>query len=207
MKRALVIALAAASLVLAGCSAAPSPEPSVPTESAGTEQLFTITGTLFDDKREQPSGYPARTEPQICWFILTSSPPYCGSGLSVAGLDWDDFDGVAHGDSATVRWAEVTLVGTFDGDRLTIVEPPVRADRDYLVEIVEPYPVGTLDASELMRIQEEVQAAEQPPMSGQGDGFVTVSVVYDDGDALQERLDARYGAGAVYVESLLTPVP
>lgn len=205
MKRALVIAVAAASLVLAGCTAGPSPEPPAPTEPAVTEQLFTITGTLFDDKREPLEGEVRSDGPQICWFVRTSNPPRCGSGMSVEGVDWDEYAGIVLGDAETVRWAEVTIVGSFDGERLTLVEPPVVADETAYGEPIA-YPPGTLDPTELARIREEIQAAEHPPISGQGDGFVTVTVVYDDDGALQKRLDALYGVGAVYVESLLTPV-
>ncbi|MCI2956248.1 hypothetical protein MN032_00980 [Agromyces atrinae] len=207
MKRALVIAVAAASLVLAGCSAdgAPTPEPTEP----AAEQLFTITGTLFDDKRDWEAAPTPRPDgPQICWLVLQPNPPGCGSGMGVDGFDWDELgEGVvAHGDPDVVRWADVRLVGTFDGERLRLTEPPsVWGKSDPADAVV--HPPGDLDPTELSRIQQEIQAAEQPPISGQGDGFVTVTVMYDEDGALQKRLDATYGVGVVYVESLLTPVP
>ncbi|NYD68352.1 hypothetical protein [Agromyces atrinae] len=207
MKRALVIAVAAASLVLAGCSAGPSPQPPAPTDPAPAEQLFTVSGTLIDDPRTATGLDDRPAGARICWFVMQSYPPQCGSGVEVAGLHWDEVDDaeVSLAEGGVVRWAEVTLVGTFDGERISLTEQP-GAPAEYTSADVVEYPAGPLEPAELARIQQEITVDVSPPMSGQGDGYVTVGVVYDEGGELQQRLDETYGVGAVYVGSFLTPV-
>jgi hypothetical protein len=60
--------------------------------------------------------------PQLCLGVVNDSlPPQCG-GPHVKGWDWD---AVADKESRNgTTWAEVTVVGTFDGATFTLTEPP-----------------------------------------------------------------------------------
>ncbi|MCF6467138.1 hypothetical protein FAF44_01750 [Nonomuraea sp. MG754425] len=58
--------------------------------------------------------------PQLCYAVMTSDPPQC-DGPDVVGLDWAE---VAHESSGGVKWGRYRLVGTWDGRRLTLTEPP-----------------------------------------------------------------------------------
>ncbi len=74
-------------------------------------------GTVIDDG-----------EPVICpGGVMTSLPPQC-QGVPVIGLDWSMVEGVET--AGAVRWADFTLVGTYDGRAFELTRPP------------EPPPVG-----------------------------------------------------------------
>lgn len=47
-------------------------------------------------------------------------PPQCG-GPDIVGWSWDD---VRHESVGGTRWGEYSVVGTWDGERLTLTEPP-----------------------------------------------------------------------------------
>ncbi|GAA0974943.1 hypothetical protein GCM10009555_032080 [Acrocarpospora macrocephala] len=63
--------------------------------------------------------------PRLCVAIDFSLPPQCG-GPDIAGWDWN---GVEHSDRHGVRWGEYRVVGTWDGEKLTLTEPPRPAER------------------------------------------------------------------------------
>ncbi|WP_188190710.1 hypothetical protein [Nonomuraea sp. SYSU D8015] len=58
--------------------------------------------------------------PQLCQAVLESDPPQCG-GPDVVGWDWSK---VEHESRGGVKWGEYRVVGTWDGARLTLTEPP-----------------------------------------------------------------------------------
>lgn len=58
--------------------------------------------------------------PQLCGTVQTSDPPQCG-GPDVVGWDWSK---VEHESRAGVKWGSYRVVGTWDGARLTLTEPP-----------------------------------------------------------------------------------
>ncbi|MCP2361293.1 hypothetical protein HD597_008313 [Nonomuraea thailandensis] len=58
--------------------------------------------------------------PQLCNVVMESNPPQC-EGPDVVGLDWGK---VAHESLNGVKWGRYRLVGTWDGTRLTLTEPP-----------------------------------------------------------------------------------
>jgi len=67
--------------------------------------------------------------PQLCAMVAESFPPQC-SGPDVVGWDWSK---VEHESQNGVKWGEYRVVGTWDGARLTLTEPPgapVRAQDD-----------------------------------------------------------------------------
>ncbi|WP_327584851.1 hypothetical protein OHA25_55535 [Nonomuraea sp. NBC_00507] len=58
--------------------------------------------------------------PQLCWAVAESFPPQCG-GPDVVGWDWSK---VGHESQGGVKWGSYRVVGTWDGARLTLTEPP-----------------------------------------------------------------------------------
>ncbi|TMR95368.1 hypothetical protein [Nonomuraea basaltis] len=58
--------------------------------------------------------------PQLCQAVMESLPPQCG-GPDVIGWDWSK---VKHESLRGVKWGEYRVVGTWDGARLTLTEPP-----------------------------------------------------------------------------------
>ncbi|MFV0252897.1 MAG: hypothetical protein ACK5H2_06125, partial [Beutenbergiaceae bacterium] len=88
------VLLAAAVLVLAGCSS-----------------TQTLTGTVIE----------ANAGPQYCGAVMESYPPQCGDPVDLVGFSWD---GLRFEEESGVRWAQVTMVGTREGDTFTLTEPP-----------------------------------------------------------------------------------
>lgn len=66
---------------------------------------------------QEPGG-----QPQLCLGgVAESYPPQCG-GPEVVGLDWADVPG--REEASGVTWGEAFVVGTYDGERFTLTEPP-----------------------------------------------------------------------------------
>jgi len=59
--------------------------------------------------------------PQLCSSVQESLPPQCG-GLDVVGWSWDDVDDEESTGGTT--WGSYEVVGTWDGERLTLTAPP-----------------------------------------------------------------------------------
>ncbi|NRQ30721.1 hypothetical protein HII36_02565 [Nonomuraea sp. NN258] len=64
--------------------------------------------------------------PQLCWEVQTSAPPQC-AGPDIVGWDWS---AVEHTEERGTRWGRYHVVGTWDGARLTLTEPPGPVDPD-----------------------------------------------------------------------------
>jgi hypothetical protein len=59
--------------------------------------------------------------PQLCSGVAESYPPQC-SGPDIVGWDWED---AADAESASgTTWGSYEVTGTWDGERLTLTEPP-----------------------------------------------------------------------------------
>jgi hypothetical protein len=58
--------------------------------------------------------------PELCYGVADSLPPQCG-GLPIDGWDWSAVE--AESASGTT-WGDYHVVGTFDGERFTLTEPP-----------------------------------------------------------------------------------
>ncbi|HLV57263.1 MAG TPA: hypothetical protein VKY81_00055 [Natronosporangium sp.] len=83
-----------------------------------------ITGTLYEATAtvlQAPGDVP-----RLCHIVMDSYPPQCG-GPEVVGWDWEAVD--AESASGTT-WGEYHVVGTWDGERFTLVEPAQPADPD-----------------------------------------------------------------------------
>lgn len=82
-------------------------------------------GAVDDDQRYGASTMVLESPdhgPQLCLGgVADSYPPQCG-GPDVVGWDWDEVDG-EEAESGTT-WGEYAVVGTWDGERLTLTEPP-----------------------------------------------------------------------------------
>ncbi|MEU8108809.1 hypothetical protein AB0C18_34395 [Nonomuraea muscovyensis] len=101
-----VIWLTTVLVTLAACGTSP---PAPPTR-------YEADGTVLSDSRHGP---------QLCANVATSLPPQCG-GPDIVGWDWNT---VKHSARNGVRWGEYHVVGTWDGARLTLTEPPRPAER------------------------------------------------------------------------------
>ncbi|ROO84462.1 hypothetical protein EDD29_1987 [Actinocorallia herbida] len=99
--------LAPALLLLVAACGTETVSPAPP----GSPPRYTGTGTVLEN---------AEHGPQFCTVVLESLPPGC-SGADVVGWDWN---AVAHESRNAVKWGEYTVVGTWDGTRLTLTEPP-----------------------------------------------------------------------------------
>ncbi len=78
--------------------------------------------------------------PQLCLGgVAQSYPPQCG-GPDVIGWDWDAVDDEESASGTT--WGTYTVVGTWDGDSLTLTEPPSPAPAEEAGS-AEPEPVGS----------------------------------------------------------------
>ncbi|WP_406673857.1 hypothetical protein WBK31_35795 [Nonomuraea sp. N2-4H] len=58
--------------------------------------------------------------PQLCSTVAESLPPQC-SGPDVVGWDWSKVRHESHGGTT---WGQYRVVGTWDGAKLTLTEPP-----------------------------------------------------------------------------------
>jgi hypothetical protein len=121
--RQLLVFLLAGLLItpLAGCGepdgppfAAEPPEPE-PDGSAFTPETyagrFRASGTVLEN---------AEHGPQLCRNVAASLPPQCG-GPDIVGWSWDGLD---HENVGGTRWGSFEIVGTYDGKRFTLTEPP-----------------------------------------------------------------------------------
>ncbi|MEV0720135.1 hypothetical protein [Asanoa sp. NPDC050611] len=124
MKPRLLLAFVLTGLLitpLAGCGepegpsfAAEPPEPEPDDSPFASESYagrYRAVGTVLES---------AEHGPQLCQHVATSLPPQCG-GPDVVGWSWDGLD---HQNVAGTRWGTFEIVGTYDGKRFTLAEPP-----------------------------------------------------------------------------------
>lgn len=176
-------------VALVGCT--PTLEPlELPVPDEGT--VLSVTATVIDD------GSGA----ELCAIVLESYPPQCGAGVPLEGWDWTGLDRIQ--EAAGVRWGVYTVVGEYDGERMTLTAAPSPAES---WPEAPPSHTGDLDTAELTAIQRDLER-DLPDALGNAaaDGFVHVTVWFDDG-SLQSEFDDRYGEGAVVVSSLLQELP
>ena len=94
-------------------------------EPAGSEpgppapsQRYTATATVLESPEHGP---------QLCLGgTLDSYPPQCG-GPDLVGWDWDQAPTKESASGTT--WGDYTVVGTWDGEALTLTEPPTEPRR------------------------------------------------------------------------------
>jgi hypothetical protein len=110
--RAQTIPLLALSLFLLGCG---STGPGV---RAHADQRYTVTASLLSVR-----GGPVTAARMVC----ASMPPACATGVVVRGVDIHALPGAHDYGNGTVESPRVRLVGTWDGQALTVTERPVPA--------------------------------------------------------------------------------
>jgi hypothetical protein len=85
----------------------------------------TAGGAPADDRRLTASTTVLESEghgPQLCLGgVMDSYPPQCG-GPDIVGWDWEAVEGEEAANGTT--WGTYTVVGTWDGTRFTLTEPP-----------------------------------------------------------------------------------
>lgn len=209
---------ALAAVVLAACATpgnpgaepvpAPGPDPSAaepasapaPAAHSGGRELIG-QGTVLQ---------VGDTLPRFCLGgVMESYPPQC-SGPGIAGWDWSRVEQFET--ASGVTWGAYAVTGTWDGAVFTRTGTPVPLSLYDALPLEDPRLAegvrGPASPQELERIQQELfsGAGDDLPLSGEvRDGYLTVTVVYDDG-SLQARWDADYGVGVVVVLSALRPL-
>ncbi|MEX1080320.1 MAG: hypothetical protein WED09_14600 [Homoserinimonas sp.] len=211
MTRTIVRVLAtgcAAALILAGCASPQSDDagggvkfdPDTPPTSIAADGEVLGQGTVL-----QIDGEPVN----LCLGAVAESyPPQC-SGPEVMGWDWASVDGEETASSVT--WGTYAVQGTWDGQRLTLTQPPIMLAL-YSPMMVpdplrEPGNAGDTPEAELLAIQSEIHdlGTVEVLSSGVENGYLFVTVVYDDGQ-FQSYFDELYGADLIVVESALRPI-
>jgi hypothetical protein len=147
--------------------------------------------------------------PELCLGgVAESLPPQCG-GPEIAGWDWDAVDA----DSAQgTTWGEYAVEGTWDGETFRLTEAaaapdewPVAPDDPRL----DPHNAGAVGPdtpeSEAQQLQNEVFDHLDGLTGWIENGYVWVTVVYDDG-SIQRYADDKYGADTVAVQSALRDI-
>ncbi len=141
---------------------------------------------------------------QLCLgAIMESYPPQC-DGVPVDGWTWDGLEGSESSNGTT--WGDYAVYAAYDGERLTVTDPPIMAA---LYDSIAPEdPTGGVDGTtsdeELASIQDDLEArlsAEVTTVATHR-GYVWVQVVWDDG-TIQAAADAEYGEDVVVVSSAL----
>jgi hypothetical protein len=198
-------------LLLAGCASSPSAsdadtgggvriDPDPPAGKIAADGDVLGQGTVLQIDGEAP---------QFCLgAVMESYPPQC-SGPEVVGWDWASVDG--HESANGVTWGTYAVQGTWDGEKLTVTQPPIMlALYDPMMipdPLRDPSNAGTTSEADLLTIQTELHEAGTVDVlvSGPENGHLFATVVYDDGQ-VQQYFDELYGPDVVVVESALRPV-
>jgi hypothetical protein len=197
--RKLATAAVVSLLALTGCAAQAPTAPTSPSVSPINE--LTATTTVLD--RGDEHGVI------LCLGLIGQSyPPTC-AGPAVEGWDWAAIDGEK---TATgVTWGDFEVVGTWDGEALTLTQPPtVKDDSDEVMQPNRTLPPADPDkAPKVDQALTDYIAASEASSGvltvGEDAGRLHVNVVFDDG-SLQEKADELYGADVVVIDSALRPI-
>ena len=138
--------------------------------------------------------------------VAESYPPQC-SGPPITNWDWSQQRREWFNREGGVRWGEFMVVGTFDGERFTVVRslPAVLADSRVSGSDAVPAPATAYSEDELRAIQDDLMDLPGAVSARTETGHVLVDVLHDDG-SLQSWADQTYGDGVVVVTSLLVPL-
>ena len=157
-----------------------STPPTTPTPPTTRKGRLIGHGTVIDEG----------AGPRLCFLVLLSLPPQCGTGVALAGWRWPK-SGVERGGPTT--WGDFAVVGTYDGRRVRVektvepawTDPAGQPDVDFSSPC--PKPAGGWRAPEPERATPETQdqalrlGARLP---GFGDAWID-----DLGAATQEPLN------------------
>ena len=139
--------------------------------------------------------------------VAESYPPQC-SGIELVDWTWDGVDGSEQ--EGDVRWGTYAVQGTYDGEAMTVTQPPI------MLALYDPMPVpdptegrpGVAANDEEMRdLQDELpeRLGSDYLSSSIENGYLWIDVVWDDG-TMQDAADAEFGANTVVVRSALREV-
>jgi len=199
-------AAAASVLLLAGCATtapAASDQPDapgavpVPSDAIAAPGQVIGQGTVLQKDGE---------EPQFCLGgVAESYPPQCG-GPEIVGWDWDAVDGEES--ASGVTWGAYALTGTWDGTVFTSESAVMLALYDPMPVVdplTDPANAGDTPEDELLTIQDDLTASApfEVLTSGAQNGYLFVTVVYDDG-TIQAWVDDAYGIDKVAIRGALT---
>lgn len=207
------IALAAASaiglLLLGACTAGPGASPAPTSTTVPSDQRLEEARPGLPEGRTIGVGtvMDVGGDVQLCLGpILESYPPQC-QGVPLDEWTWDGVDGSET--SGEVTWGAYAVYADYDGERLTVTDPPIMLA---LYDPIAPEDPtggvdGTTDAAELTRVQDDISARLGPSALtvATDRGYVWLQVVWDDG-TLQDAVDAEYGDGVVIVTSALREI-
>lgn len=195
-------------LVLSGCASGPgsaAPTSSAAPSDRGLEDAVPAlpegrvlgVGTVLD-----LSG-----DVRLCLgAVMESYPPQC-SGVPLDGWSWDGIDGSET--SGDTTWGAYAVYASYDGERLTVTDPPIMLA---LFDSVAPEDPtggveGTTSDADLNRIQDDISArlGSSALTLAPDRGYVWLQVVWDDG-TIQDAADAEYGDDVVVVTSSLREI-
>lgn len=135
--------------------------------------------------------------------VAESYPPQC-SGVPLEGWTWDAVEGAET--SGETTWGAYAVLGRYDGETLSVTQPPVMLALYDPMMIEDPTggEPGSADEATLLRIQEELPSALGDAYLGSAphDGRLWVDVVWDDG-TWQRAADDDYGTDVVVIRSAL----
>lgn len=204
-----ILTAGAATLLLAGCAGA---QPAGDAGDGVTIDPVEPPAAIAADGDVLGQGTVLQVEGEPVNFCLgavaESYPPQC-SGPEIVGWDWTSVDGEET--AGGVTWGTYAVQGDWDGSRLTVTQPPIMLALYDPMAVADPHRdptnAGTTGEAELIRIQDEVHSSTAVELlsSGAENGYLFVSVVYDDGQ-IQRYFDELYGADVIVVELALRQV-
>lgn len=185
----------------AGSATSPddAPTTAAPPAPAASGQVTTVATVL-----QQGDG-----PPELCLGgVAESYPPQCG-GPEIAGWDWESVEAESAQDTT---WGQYEVEGSWDGETFHLTEAAA-APAEWPVPPADPRldpdnagAVGPeLSEPEALELQNEVFEHLGGLSGGIENGYVWVTVVYDDG-SIQRYANDRYGADTVAVQSALRDI-
>ena len=198
-RRFAAVVLAASVLALAGCATSPGAAPAVfgSLPAPPPEGEVVGQGTVMD----------VAGAVELCLGpVAESYPPQC-SGIELVDWTWDGVDGSEQ--EGDVRWGTYAVQGTYDGEAMTVTQPPIMLALYDPMQVSDPTQgrPGAVSEQLLRDLQDELpeRLGTDYLSSTLGDGYLWVDVVWDDG-TMQDAADAEFGADTVVVRSALRPL-
>jgi len=173
--------LAVACLALTACGEVPGGTAADPTAEPGDRYTTSTRVAVI----EAPGHLP-----QLCTWAVISGPQCADEGIEVIGWDWTGLDGSETTEDG-VTWGFYDLVGTYDGERFTITEPPT------------PYvaPESTPEST-----PEPPPATTPCPPPPDGWGVVDAATTTDEAEsAAIAYAEAQPDYAAVWVDTSINP--
>lgn len=138
--------------------------------------------------------------------VMESWPPQC-SGIPLEGWSWEGVDGSeSQGD---IRWGAYAVQGTYDGETLTVTQPPIMLA--LYDPMMTPDPTGGKPGKGTEAGVLEIQGALPDVLGAEylssypENGWLWVDVVWDDG-TWQKAADDDYGKDVVIIRSALREI-